>query len=89
MVKVCIQKKLLAVADMLLEIFTMRMADAILHGDTNAQSRVGDAAGVATSKISPSHDVFDDWEEEFGATPKRKRSPPPPGRLSSRQRRAR
>jgi two-component system response regulator FlrC len=71
MVKVCIQKKLLAVADMLLEIFTMRMADAILHGDTNAQSRVGDAAGVATSKISPSHDVFicsSEFAEQNGGT---------------------
>ena len=71
MVKVCIQKKLLPVADMLLEIFTMRMADAVLHGDTNAQSRVGDTAGVATSKISQSHDVFlcsSEFAEQNGGT---------------------
>ena len=58
MVKVCIQKKLLPVADMLLEIFAMRMADAVLCEDINARSRVGNTAGATTSKISQSHDVF-------------------------------
>ena len=37
MVKVCIEKKLLPVADMLLDIFAMRMADAVLYEDINAQ----------------------------------------------------
>ena len=71
MVKVCIQKKLLPVADMLLEIFTMRMADAVLYEDINAQSRVGNTTGVATSKISQSHDVFlcsSEFAEQNGGT---------------------
>ena len=71
MVKVCIQKKLLPVADMLLEIFTMRMADAVLYEDINAKSGVRDTAGVATSEISQSHDVFlcsSEFAEQNGGT---------------------
>ncbi len=58
MVKVCIEKKLLPVADMLLDIFTMRMATAVFHGDINTSSHSPVVAGVATSKISQSHDVY-------------------------------
>ena len=58
MVKVCIEKTLLPVADMLLDIFMMRMATAVFYEDINAQAPVSHAAGVATSKISQSYDVF-------------------------------
>ena len=71
MVKVCIQKKLLPVADMLLEIFAMRMADAVLCEDINAKSRVGNTTGATTSKISQSHDVFlcsSEFAEQNGGT---------------------
>lgn len=71
MVKVCIQKKLLPVADMLLEIFTMRMADAVLYENIDAKSRVGNAAGATTSKIPQSHDVFlcsSEFAEQNGGT---------------------
>ena len=71
MVKVCIEKKLLPVADMLLDIFKMRMANAVLYGDINAQSHGAHAASVATSKISQSYDVFlcsADFAEENGGT---------------------
>ena len=71
MVKVCIQKKLLPVADMLLEIFTMRMADAVLFENINAKSRVGNTTGITTSKISQSHDVFlcsSEFAEQNGGT---------------------
>ena len=56
MIKVCIEKKLLPVADMLLDIFTMRMADAVLHEDMIAESQ--NANGGAVSKIPQSRDVF-------------------------------
>ena len=56
MVKVCIEKKLLPVADMLLDIFTMRMANAVLHDDMSAQTNGVDAAAV--SKVPQNSDVF-------------------------------
>jgi two-component system response regulator FlrC len=58
MIKVCIEKKLLPVADMLLDIFTMRMADAVLHEDMIAQSQDANGGGGAVSKIPQSRDVF-------------------------------
>ena len=58
MIKICIEKKLLPVADMLLDIFTMRMANAGLYGDINALSHGADVASVATSKIPQSYDVL-------------------------------
>ena len=58
MVSVCIEKTLLPVADMLLDIFKMRMANAVLRGDINARSNGANANVVANSKIPQSHDVF-------------------------------
>ena len=58
MVKVCIARELLPVADMLLDIFKMRMANAVLYGDRNAQPHGAHSTRAATSEISQSHDVF-------------------------------
>jgi two-component system, response regulator FlrC len=69
MVRVCIEKKLLPVADMLLDIFTMRMANAVLHEDMSAQTNGADAAAV--SKIPQSVDVYicsDKFAEKNGGT---------------------
>ncbi|MDB0016519.1 hypothetical protein N9E28_03135, partial [Alphaproteobacteria bacterium] len=69
MVKVCIEKKLLPVADMLLDIFTMRMANVVLHEDMSAQTNGADAAAV--SKIPQNIDVFicsDKFAEKNGGT---------------------
>jgi two-component system response regulator FlrC len=71
MVKVCIEKKLLPVADMLLDIFTMRMANAVLYEDISAQTHGAKVASVASSKIPQSYDVFicsAEFAEQNGAT---------------------
>ena len=71
MVKVCIEKKLLPVADMLLDIFTMRMAMLFFMRILMHKSHGGNAAGVATSKISQSYDVFlcsAEFAEQNGGT---------------------
>ena len=69
MVKVCIEKKLLPVADMLLGIYTMRMARAVVHKNMSAQTNSADATAV--SKIPQSSDVFvcsDKFAEKNGGT---------------------
>ncbi len=58
MVKVCIESKLLPVADMLIDIFTMRMADAILYSDLCTESPRSDTVSGASAKTSHSQDVF-------------------------------
>ena len=71
MIKVCIEKRLLPVADMLLDIFTMRMANAILYGDISSKSHGVDTVGVATSKISQCCDVYlcsAEFAEQNGGT---------------------
>ena len=60
MVKVCIEKQLLPVADMLVDIFTMRMAEIGIRGDGTAKPAGDCATGSASpnGKIPQSYDVF-------------------------------
>ncbi len=60
MVKVCIERQLLPAADMLIDIFTMRMAEVGVRGD-NAPASAGPCAASTSSanaKIPQSYDVF-------------------------------
>ena len=71
MVRVCIEKKLLPMADMLLDIFTMRMAQAVLYEDISAQSSGTDAAGLGTLQTPQIQDVFlcsAEFAEQNGGT---------------------
>src|SRR6056300_1728544 len=60
MVKVCIERQLLPVADMLVDIFTMRMAEIGIREDVAAKPLGGCANGSANpnGKIPQSYDVF-------------------------------
>jgi len=60
MVKVCIERQLLPVADMLVEIFAMRMAEVGIRGDEVPAPAGPCAASTASanSKIPQSYDVF-------------------------------
>ena len=58
-------------ADMLLDIFTMRMAQAVLYEDTSGQASGTDAAGLGTSKTPQIQDVFlcsAEFAEQNGGT---------------------
>ena len=60
MVKVCIERQLLPTADMLVEIFAMRMAEVCIRGDEVPAPAGPCAASTASanSKIPQSYDVF-------------------------------
>ena len=60
MVRVCIEKQLLPVAEMLVDIFTMRMADIGIREDGTAKPAGDCATGSANpnGKIPQSYDVF-------------------------------
>ena len=60
MVKVCIERQLLPVADMLIDIFTMRMAEIGIREDVEAKPAGDCATGSANQngKIPQSYDVF-------------------------------
>ena len=60
MVKVCIERQLLPVADMLVEIFAMRMAEVGVRGDevSAPAGPCADSTASANSKIPQSYDVF-------------------------------
>ena len=60
MVKVCIERQLLPVADMLVEIFAMRMAEVGIRGDEVPAPAGPCAASTASAnaKIPQSCDVF-------------------------------
>jgi two-component system response regulator FlrC len=73
MVKVCIEKQLLPVADMLVDIFTMRMAEISIREGVTAKSAGYCATGSAnpSGKIPQSYDVFlcsDEFAETNGGT---------------------
>jgi len=61
MVKVCVEKQFLAAADMLIEIFEMRMADVAVREapETGAKPcRSADGTTGPANKIPPTYDVF-------------------------------
>ena len=60
MVKVCIERQLFPVADMLVDIFTMRLAEIGIRGDVTAKPLGDCATGSANvnGKIPQSYDVF-------------------------------
>ena len=60
MVKVCIERQLLPVADMLVDIFTMRMAEIGIREEATTNSANDSATGSANanSKILRNYDLF-------------------------------
>ena len=73
MVKVCIEKKLLPVADMLTDIFRMRMADvcACENGGTQASGNCANSDATPNEKVAQTSDVLvcsSDFVDSVGGT---------------------
>ena len=60
MVKVCIEKHLLPVADMLTDIFKMRMADVCVceNDGTQASGNYANSAAIPSGKVTQTSDVL-------------------------------
>ena len=60
MVKVCIEKQLLPVADMLTDIFKMRMADVFAYenDESQASGNYANSAAVPSEKVIQTADVL-------------------------------
>lgn len=73
MVKVCIEKQLLPVADMLTDIFKMRMADVFVSENdrTQVSGNCPNSAAIPSEKVTQTSDVLvcsSDFVDSVGGT---------------------